>query len=80
MSNIFLLFITLYSLLITNLISCVAHLTFHLSLLTFHFSPFTLFDDNLIDKQEACVLAAVGLVADVAGTGFALPAEGLERG
>ena len=31
MSNIFLLFITLYSLLITNLISCVAHLTFHLS-------------------------------------------------
>ena len=31
MSNIFLLFITLYSLLITNLILCVAHLTFHLS-------------------------------------------------
>lgn len=32
MSNIFLLFITLYSLLITNLISCEARLTSYLSL------------------------------------------------
>ena len=80
MSNIFLLFITLYSLLITNLISCKARLTSHFSPFTFHFSPFTLFDDYLIDKQETRILAAMGLVADIAGTGLALPAEGLERG
>ena len=55
MSNIFLLFITLYSLLITNLISCVAHLTFH-------FSPFTLFDDYLVHKQEACIFASLRLL------------------
>ena len=40
MSNIFLLFIALYSLLITNLISCEARLTSYFSPFTSHLSPY----------------------------------------
>ena len=36
--------------------------------------------DNLVNKEETCVDAAVRLIAYVARLGAALPAEALERG